>query len=82
MASHMKERMAGSVKAPLLKGAFYLLLLLPIPLALGYWQARAPSQNQDPTTFVCPGCPIPRGWLAGPEFTPTPRHRPTPAPRP
>src|SRR5882724_29259 len=47
MASHMKERIAGSVKAHILGGAFYLVLLIGIcliPFALARrttWRAPA-----------------------------------------
>ena len=70
----MKERIAGSIKAYLIRGAVYLLPLLAvcvIPFAYGQRQSDVRSQNQNPTGFVCPNCPLPGGWRAGPDMPST-----------
>ena len=67
----MKAQICPAIKAHLVRGAFYLLLLFAmcvIPLALGERQADVRSQNENPTGFVCPDCPLPGGWRAGPDM--------------
>ena len=59
--------------AHLPRGAFYLLLVLAvclIPFAFGQRQADGSSQSQNPTGFVCYGCPS-NGWHAGPDMPTT-----------
>jgi len=61
-------------RSHLIRCPFYLLLLLPlcvIPFALGQWQDRAPSQNQNPTGFVCLDCPPRSAWRPGPDMPST-----------
>lgn len=61
-------------RAHLVRGALYLLLLLPIcviPFALAHREPRVRSQNQNPTGFVCFGCPFPGGWQLGPDMPST-----------
>ena len=61
-------------KKTLLFGSpFLLLLLLAVcvtPIAVGQWHARAPSQRQNPTGFVCFDCPS-NGWHVGPDMPST-----------
>jgi Kelch motif len=55
------------------RGAFYLLLLLAIyviPFALAHRQSDVPPQSQNPSGFVCYGCPS-NGWHAGPDMPST-----------
>ena len=65
-ASRVKANISSTIKAHLIRGAFYLLLLLAIcaiPFALGQPQARAPSSQENPTGTLCTG-----GWSAGPDL--------------
>ena len=62
----MKANISSTIKAHLIRGAFYLLLLLAIcaiPFSLGQPQARAPSSQENPTGTLCTG-----GWSAGPDL--------------
>jgi hypothetical protein len=69
----MKKQINSSAKARLFRGAFYLALLSVlclIPFALGQRQADVRLQNQNPTGFVCFGCPS-NGWHLGPDMPST-----------
>jgi len=60
----MKRQINSSTRAHLLRGVFYLLLLLAvgvIPLGFGQWQARAPSVKENPTIV----CGYPGSWHQG-----------------
>jgi len=62
----MKKQLNPSIKAHLLRGAFYLLLLMlmavcVIPFALAQRQTDAPSLQEDPTGIIC----TPGSWEAG-----------------
>ena len=55
----MKKQTNPTTKAHLIRGAFYLLLLLAvcvIPFGFGQWQASAPSLKENPT-IIC-GAPV------------------------
>ena len=69
----MKERINAATRAHFLRGTFYLLLLLAIyviPFALAHRQPDVAFQNQNPTGFVCMGCPS-SGWHQGPNMPTT-----------
>jgi hypothetical protein len=70
----MEKRASAIMKAHLLRGVFCLLLLLTVcirPYALGQWQdSAAPSPKEEPTGFVCFGCPS-NGWHPGPNMPST-----------
>jgi len=64
----MKMHINLGMKTHLIRGAFYLLLLLAlymIPFALGQWEAHAPSSKRN-STIVCNS-----GWQAGPDMPST-----------
>src|SRR5262249_16949425 len=72
-ASKVKANISSTTKTHLLRGAFYLLLLLTVcirPFALGQWQDSAPSPKEEPSGFVCMGCPS-NGWHTGPNMPST-----------
>ena len=67
-----RRRLIRIVKAPLGRGAFYVLLLplvavYEIQLALGQWQAAALPSSKNPTGGVC----FPSAWTAGPDMPST-----------
>jgi hypothetical protein len=70
----MKTQIHPNIKAQLIRGAFFLLLLVAVcvivALALGQRQPDVRSQNQNPTGFVCFGCPS-NGWHPGPDMPST-----------
>ncbi len=62
------------IKANLLRGACYVLLLLAvsaIPLGFGQRPMCAPSPKNNPTGFVCMGCPPGITWRPGPDMPST-----------
>jgi hypothetical protein len=64
---------SSTIKTHLIRGAFCLLTLLAvclIPFAFAKRQADVPSQHQNPTGFVCMGCPS-NGWHVGPDMPST-----------
>ncbi len=70
----MKTQINPSIKAHLIRGAVYLLLLVAvcvIALAFGQRLVGAPSQKDDPTGFVCMGCPPGITWRPGPDMPST-----------
>ena len=61
----MKKRDNPSLKAYLVRGAIYVLLIIAVyvvPFALGHGQTRAPSLEKNPT-IVCN-----QGWQSGPDM--------------
>lgn len=73
-ASKVKAGISLTIRAYLVRGAFLLLSLLAvcvIPFALGQWQAGAPSPKNNPTGFVCFGCPPGITWRPGPDMPST-----------
>src|SRR5690349_10064194 len=70
----MKTQTHPLVKAHLLRGVCYLLLLLAlavIPLGFGQRPMKAPSPKDIPTGFVCMGCPAGDTWRPGPDMPST-----------
>ena len=66
----MKKHINPNIGAPLIRSAVYLLLLVAvcvIAFAFGQRLIGAPSQKDNPTGFVCIGCPS-NGWHAGPDM--------------
>jgi hypothetical protein len=60
----MKKQTNPTTKAHLIRGTFYLILLLAvcvIPFALGQWQTGAPSLKENPTIV----CGYPGSWHQG-----------------
>ena len=60
----MKKQTNPTTKAHLIRGAFYLLLLLAvcvIPFGFGQWQASGPSLKENPTIV----CGNPGSWHQG-----------------
>src|SRR5215472_14973896 len=65
--------LAHKYRTLVIRGAFCLLLffaLVPIPLASAQRQSDVRSENQNPTGFVCYGCPS-NGWRPGPDMPST-----------
>src|ERR1041385_3311002 len=72
-ASKVKANISSILRPHLNRGALCLLTLLAvclIPFAFGQRKAHASSQSQNPTGFVCMGCPS-NGWHAGPDMSST-----------
>jgi hypothetical protein len=70
----MKTQVNPHVNAYLIRGACYLLLLLAvgvIPLGFGQRPVSAPSPKDNPTGFVCMGCPPGITWRPGPDMPST-----------
>jgi hypothetical protein len=70
----VKANISSTIKARLIRGAFYLPLLFAmcvIPFASGAREPDVQSQNENPTGFTCPNCPSPGGWRAGPDMPST-----------
>src|SRR5262249_43302180 len=68
----MKTKMNPKIKARLIRGAFYTLAALAvcaIPFAVAHQQTDVRS-DQNPTGFVCGGCPS-NGWHTGPSMPST-----------
>src|SRR4029077_19266532 len=66
----MKKLISSKINAHLIRPAFYVALssaLWLIELAFGQRQPDAAFQNQNPTGFVCYGCPS-NGWHTGPDM--------------
>ncbi len=74
MRGSLKKQINPNIKAQLLRGALFLLLLLAvcvIAFALGRRLIGALSLMENPTGFVvCAGC-WPAGWRAGPDMPST-----------
>jgi len=69
----VKERTNATTRAHFLRGTFYLLLLLAIyviPFALAHRQSDVKFQKENPSGFVCFGCPS-NGWHTGPDMPST-----------
>jgi hypothetical protein len=69
----MKKQVNPNVNAHIIRGAFYVALLSAlclIGLAFGQRQPDVAFQNQNPTGFVCMGCPS-NGWHQGPNMPTT-----------
>jgi hypothetical protein len=69
----VKERINAATRAHFLRGTFYLLLLLAIyviPFALAHRQSDVKFQKENPSGFVCFGCPS-NGWHTGPDMPST-----------
>src|SRR5262245_7989554 len=69
----MKSQLHPSAGAHILRGAFVLLPLLAvcvIPFALAHRQPDVGSEKQNPSGFVCFGCPS-NGWHPGPDMPTT-----------
>ena len=69
----MKKQVNPNVNAHIIRGAFYVALLSAlclIGLAFGQRQPDVAFQNQNPTGFVCMGCPS-SGWHQGPNMPTT-----------
>ena len=67
----MKEHINLTIRAHLLRGACYLLLILAvgvIPVGFGQWPMSAPAPKDNPTGFVCYECSWPGGWQSGPDM--------------
>jgi len=72
-ARKVKANISSTIRAHLDRGALCLLTALAvclIPFAFGQRRADVPSQSQNPTGFVCYGCPS-NGWHAGPDMPST-----------
>jgi hypothetical protein len=71
--SKVKANISSTIKTHLLRGAFYMLLLLAvyvIPFALAHRQSDVKFQKENPSGFVCFGCPS-NGWHTGPDMPST-----------
>jgi hypothetical protein len=69
----VKKRINAATRAHFLRGTFYLLLLLAIyviPFALAHRQSDVKFQKENPSGFVCFGCPS-NGWHTGPDMPST-----------
>jgi Kelch motif len=69
----MKTQINPTIKAHVIRGGFYLLLFVAICVIASPFGQRligAPSQKDDPTGFVCIGCPS-SGWHPGPDMPST-----------
>ncbi|MFL6553781.1 MAG: hypothetical protein ACJ8LV_10495, partial [Chthoniobacterales bacterium] len=70
----MKKHLIPTIRIHLIRSAFYLLPLLAvcvIPFALAHRQPEVGPESQNPTGFVCMGCPFPSGWRPGPDMPST-----------
>jgi hypothetical protein len=73
-ASKVKANISSTIKTHFMRCAFCLLTLLAvclIPFAFAKRQAEVPSQHQNPTGFVCMGCPPGMTWRPGPDMPST-----------
>jgi Kelch motif len=64
----------STIKAHFIRGAIYLLLLVAvwvITFSFGQRLIGAPSQKDNPTGFVCMGCPPGITWRPGPDMPST-----------
>ena len=64
----------STIKAHFIRGAIYLLLLVAvwvITFSFGQRLIGAPSQKDNPTGFVCMGCPTGITWRPGPDMPST-----------
>ena len=68
----MRKQNPSSVKAHLIGGAFVLLLgVCVIPFGFGQRPMSAPPPKNNPTGFVCMGCPPGMTWRPGPDMPST-----------